>query len=117
MSTTRKLILYALYFLMIVALGATVIVAFTHHSATKTPVVKVPTTIHQPVNSPAEPEATTTSTATNTSGESVKSAIAAANGSTQLTNTGPGDTLALFGVTVIASSYLYRRRQISHLVK
>jgi cytoskeletal protein RodZ len=126
MSTARNLILYVVYFVVVVALGAAIIFAFTGTTPTKKPVVKAPGTIHytnnpskQPHSNPSsttpDAQSTPTSTATNTSGESVKAAIAAANPPAQLTNTGPGSTAAIFIISTVTASLLYRRRQLSRL--
>jgi len=114
MSTTRKLLLYALYFIIVVAIGATIILAFTHHSNGKTTVVKAPTTSQKSPKTSTQ-TGTTSSPATNTSGESVKAAIAGTKPNSQLTNTGPGNVVALFGLTAVASSLVYRRRLLVRL--
>jgi hypothetical protein len=117
MSTARKLILYVIYFMVVLALGAAIIFAFTGDTPTKKPVVKAPGTIHY-TNNPSNPSTdvqSPPSPSTDTSGESVKAAIAAANPSAQLTNTGPGSTAAIFIVSVVAGSLFYRRRQLSRL--
>jgi flagellar basal body-associated protein FliL len=115
MSTARKLILYVIYFVVVVALGAAIIFAFTGSSPAKKPVAKAPHAVHYTNNPAADTQSAPASATAGTSGESVKAAIAAANPPAQLTNTGPGSTAAIFIVSTVAGSLLYRRRQLSRL--
>lgn len=120
MSTARKLVLYVIYFVVVVALGVAIIVAFTGSTPTKKPVVKAPGTARRDnnsanSNSPSQAQSAPPSPGTDTSAESVKAAIAAANPPAQLTNTGPGSTAAIFIVSAVAGSLAYRRRQLNRL--
>lgn len=120
MSTARKLILYVIYFVVVVALGVAIIFAFSGKTPSKKPVIKAPGTVHYTNNSPdskspSQAQPTQASPATDTSGESVKAAIAAANSPTRLTNTGPGNVVAMFIVSTIAGSLAFRRRQLNRL--
>ena len=121
MSTARQLILYVIYFVVVVVLGAAIIVAFTGSNPTKKPIAKAPITQHdtknptKPSNSPSQAQPAPASPTTKASGESVKTAIAAANPPAQLTNTGPGATAAIFVVSTVAGSLVYRRYQLRRL--
>ncbi len=129
MSTARKLILYVIYFVIIVALGIVIILAFTQHDSKKNPIAAGPKVIRvapskpdQPIpsdntsRSPATPPSTAPSTAT--AGESTRSAIVSATTApTALANSGPGDVLLLFGLTTLVAAAGYRRHLIAQAVK
>ena len=121
MSTARKLILYIVYFIVLIALGVGVFLSLTNHDTKKVPVAKAPHSVSKrPSQSqksddtsqtPASPA--TTSPTTVTAGESTRSAIdSAASAAPELANTGPGSILSLFVLTSVAAAIVYRERLI-----
>ena len=125
MSTARKLILYVIYFVIVIALGIAIILAFTHNGSKKSPVASAPKSTRvttkqssppkQPDNapkSPATPDASAPSTVA--AGESARSAIASATAApSALANTGPGNLVVLFGLTTVIGAAGYRRHLLS----
>jgi cytoskeletal protein RodZ len=122
MSTGRKILLYVLYFVAVVALGVIVILAFTHHGATKPP-IKHPgdskTQAEKPTatptqSSPKSPATSDSSTdGTDQVGAAARDAVNKAKTDAQLANTGPGSTAAIFVGASIAGAVVYRRRQLT----
>jgi cytoskeletal protein RodZ len=125
MWTGRKLLLYVLYIILVVALGSAIILAFTNQKPVNKPLAKAPTHSQaaktnqdqpapvKPSPTPASPSQTTPASDTTAAAAATKAAIAANQSATntQLTNTGPGSTIALFAVvTVLAIAYSYRRQ-------
>ena len=129
MSTARKLLLYVIYFIIIIALGITIILAFTHHDSKKSPAASAPKSTRlepkktdQPKPTDRAPKSPATSESSSPStvaaGESTRSAIASATAvPAVLANTGPGNLLLLFGLTTVVAAAGYRRHLISTRAK
>lgn len=119
MSRLTKTILYAFYFIAVIALGAVIVMSFTDKHPTKQP----KTLANKP--STSQNASTTGSNSKSSSGPhgaSTKTTSSSSNQnmtktnqpSTQaLSNTGPGNYVALFIGASVVGSILYRRRIIS----
>lgn len=121
MTVSRKLILYIVYSVVVVALAVGIIVTFNHHNH-KRPVVKAPSGSQtvQPgrrttPNSGSPADSSPSSTAPQaTAGASTRTAL---NGSANspLADTGPGSSLVIFLVATGLGAWGYRRLQLNRL--
>ncbi len=121
MATGRKLILYVLYFIFVVAVGVTLLVAFRHNNPKKptakpiagnhtisTPNVAPKPAVKSPADSPSNPT-------TVAAGQATRTALNQPASPTKLVNTGPGSSLAIFGLVSILSAIGFRLVQLRRL--
>lgn len=111
MSNGRKVLLYIVYLVLVIALGVGIFFAF-HKSNDDKPVVKTPLTTKTQspdAKNPVEkPETTQPSQSAEAAGKAIQSAFAD-NTPSSLANTGPGSVIALFAVTAVAGTLAYQR--------
>ena len=110
----RKILLYALYFVIVVGLGVALIVSFSHDA--KAPTVPKPPSAQAPSRPPKPTTPPKVSDKAKAASEATKAAIASTTGTAALANTGPGSVAALFVGSSLVAGLVYNRHQRSRLV-
>ncbi len=125
MSTIRKIILYLLYTVVLIAFIGAIIFALLGHSPFKSSAPTVKPLVSKDGNTPDRrpaPSKPSNQSNADTAAKVAKDAIAAAstaavsaNATPQLADTGPGDIAAVFAGSVLVSAWAYRQRQLRML--
>lgn len=131
MTTSRKILIYGLYAVIVVGLGLAIVLALTHESGNKVAKSKAPTSSQKTTaksadqatqtpqqNKQDQPPAGNNSPSSQAAGSAARTAIgnspaaAAPNSSDQLVKTGPGNMTSLFMATALFAGIAFHVRQL-----